>query len=146
MALQKGLRNTLISLGICAGLIAAYYATVSSSPIPPDTEIVFARMGCGGACAIERVEIDAGGRTEMTQAGQKTQRTISPFAVRNILVAFRGVHFLDQDVAKWRTNGADEVCLLALTQDHRKVSIRYACGDTSPIIARPSKAILKSLK
>ncbi|MBW8882712.1 MAG: hypothetical protein JF615_15220 [Asticcacaulis sp.] len=146
MALQKGLRNTLLSLGLCAGLMAAYYVAVSSTPIPPDTEIVLAKSGCGGACPLTRIAIGADGRTEITQDGQKTQRTISPFAVRNILIAFRGVHFLDRDVAKWRPGGAAEVCLLALTQDHRKVSIRYACGDASPVVARPSAAIAKALK
>lgn len=146
MALQKGLRNTLLSLGLCAGLIAAYYVTVSSSPVPPDTEIVFSRTDCGGACPLERVEIRADGRTEITGAGRKTQRMISAYALRNILVAFRGVHFLDQDVAKWRTAGADEICLLGLTQDHRKVSIRYACTDRSPVVARPAASIRQALK
>ena len=145
MALQKGLRNTLISLGICAGLLAAYYATISSSPVPPDTEIVFAKMGCGGACPLMRTEIGADGRTEIVQGGQKTQRMVSAYALRNILLAFRRVHFLDQDVAKWRTNGAVDVCLLSLTEDHRKVSIRYACRDNSPVMVRPSAVILKAV-
>jgi len=146
MALRKGLRNTLISLGLCAGLIAAYYVTVSSSPVPPDTEIVFAKLGCGGACSLERVEIGADGRAAITRAGQTSSRTISAYALRNILVAFRGVHFLDQDVAKWRTNGAPEVCLLGLTEDHRKVSIRYACADRSPVVTRPLAAMRQALK
>ncbi|WP_443747557.1 hypothetical protein [Asticcacaulis solisilvae] len=146
MALPKGLRNTLISLGLCAGLIGAYYVTVSSSPVPSDTEIVFAKSGCGGACAIERVVIAADGRTEITEAGHKTQRTVSAYALRNILITFRSVHFLDQDVAKWRTNGAADVCLLGLTQDHRKVSIRYACGDRSPVVTRPLGVIRQALK
>ena len=146
MALQKGLRNTLISLGLCAGLIAAYYVTVSSSPVPPDTEIVFAKMGCGGTCPRERVAIRADGQAAVTMNGRTAQRTISAYALRNILVTFRGVHFLDQDVAKWRTRGAAEVCLLGLTEDHRKVSIRYACRDNSPVVARPSAAIGQALK
>lgn len=146
MALQKGLRNTLLSLGLCAGLIAAYYATVSSSPVPPDTEIVFAKMGCGGACPLERVQIGADGRTTVTANGRTSQRTISAYALRNILVAFRSVHFLDQDVTKWRTGGAAEVCLLGLTQDHHKVSIRYACNDNSPVVTRPLAAIRQALK
>jgi len=146
MALQKGLRNTLLSLGLCAGLIAAYYVTVSSSPVPPDTEIVMARMGCGGACPMERIVIDADGHAEVTRGGQASRRMVSAYALRNILVAFRGVHFLDQDVARWRTNGAAETCLLGLTEDHRKVSIRYACDDPSPIVTRPSAAIRQALK
>jgi len=146
MALRKGLRNTLLSLGLCAGLIAAYYVTVSSSPVPPDTEIVFAKMGCGGACPLERVEIGADGYATVTADGRTSQRTISAYALRNILVAFRGVHFLDQDVAKWRTGGASDICLLGLTEDHRKVAIRYACKDASPVVARPSAAIRQALK
>ncbi len=146
MALQKGLRNTLLSLGLCAGLIAAYYAAVSSSPVPPDTEIVFSKAGCGGACPLERVKIGADGRTDITRAGQTSQRTISAYALRNILVAFRGVRFLDQDVTKWRAGGAAEVCWLGLTQDHRKVSIRYACDDPSPVLTRPSAALRQALK
>jgi hypothetical protein len=146
MALSTGLRNTLISLGLCAGLIVAYYVTVSSSPVPPDTEIVFAKLGCGGACPIERVAIGADGRAAVTRAGQASSRTISAYALRNILVAFRAVHFLDQDVARWRTNGAAEVCLLGLTEDHRKISIRYACTDNSPVVTRPSAAIRQALK
>jgi hypothetical protein len=146
MALSKGLRNTLISLGLCAGLIVAYDVTVSSSPVPPDAEIVFAKLGCGGACPIERVTIGADGRAAVTRAGQTSSRMISAYALRNILVAFRGVHFLDQDVAKWRTQGAAEVCLLGLAEDHRKVSIRYACSDNSPVVTRPSAAIRQALK
>lgn len=146
MALSKGLRNTLLSLGLCAGLIAAYYVAVSSSPVPPDTEIVVARMGCGGTCPLERIVIAADGRADITTAGTTVRRTISPYALRNILVAFRGAHFLDQDVTKWRLNGAVEVCLLGLTEDHRKVSIRYGCDDNSPVIARPSAAIRQALK
>ncbi len=146
MTLRKGLRNTLVSLGLCAGLIAAYYVSVSSSPVPPDTEIVFAKTGCHGACQLERVKIDAAGRADITRGGRTSRRTISAFALRNILVAFRGVHFLDQDVAKWRANGAAEVCLLSLAQDHRKVAIRYACDDSSAIVTRPSASIWRALK
>lgn len=145
MALQKGLRNTLLSLGLCAGLVAAYYVTVSSSPVSPDTEIVFAKTGCGGACPLERIVIGAGGHTEITRGGHTSQRELSAYALRNILVAFRGVHFLDQDVTKWRTDGAAEVCLLGLTQDHRKILIRHACGDRSTVVARPTAAILKAV-
>lgn len=146
MALQKGLRNTLLSLGLCAGLIVAYDFAVSSSPVPPDTEIVLARTGCGGTCPLERIAIAADGRADITTAGTTVHRTISSYALRNILVAFRGVHFLDQDVAKWRSGGAAEVCLLGLTQDHRKVSIRYGCNDSSSVVARPSAAIRQALK
>jgi len=146
MALQKGLRNTLLSLGLCAGLIAAYYVTVSSSPVPPDTEIVLAKMGCGGACPLERIVIGADGHADITRSGQTTQRSLSAYALRNILVAFRGVRFLDQDVSKWRANGAAGTCLLGLTEDHRKVSIRYACDDASPIVTRPAAAIRQALK
>lgn len=136
----KRLRNTLVSVLICAGLIAAYYVSLGQTPIPPDTRIVYEGLDCGGACPVFRLEISADGAVSLRDASHIWRYRISQFALRRILRAFDQAQFMNRDV------NADlprhpPVCDLSLREDHRLLALRHGCGAQAPELAAPVAAL-----
>ncbi|MDI7774506.1 DUF6438 domain-containing protein [Asticcacaulis sp. EMRT-3] len=136
----KRLRNTLVSLLICAGLMAAWYVSLSGQVIAPDTRIVYEAQDCGGACPVFRLEITADGSVSLSDATQVYTYRISAFALRRILRAFDRTQFLTRDINAYLPS-RPPVCDLALSEDHRKISLRHACGADAPELADPVREL-----
>jgi hypothetical protein len=136
----KRLRNTLVSVLICAGLMAAYYVSLGQAPIPPDTRIVYEALDCGGPCPAFRLEIDDDGAVSLRDASHVWRYRISQFALRRILRAFDQAQFLNRDI------NADlprhpPVCTLSLRQNHQMLAIRHGCGSQAPELSGPRAAL-----
>ncbi|HWU49175.1 MAG TPA: hypothetical protein VN042_04820 [Asticcacaulis sp.] len=136
----KRLRNTLVSVLICAGLMAAYYVSLGQAPIPPDTRIIYEALDCGGPCPAFRLEISADGAVSLRDASHIWRYRMSQFALRRILRAFDQTQFLSRDV------NADlprhpPVCDLSLRENHRFLALRHGCGAQAPEMAAPVAAL-----
>ena len=136
----KRLRNTLISVLICAGLMAAYYVSLGQAPIPPDTRIVYEALDCGGPCSVFRLEVDAAGAVSLRDASHIRRYRISPFAMRRILRAFDRTQFLSRDVNAYLPP-RPPVCDLSLRENHRLLALRHGCGAEALELAGPVAAL-----
>ena len=143
--MAPGLRNALLSLGLCAGLIVAYYVAVDRTPIPVDTRISFQQSGCGGTCAIARIIITADGATTIQTLGGTRSAVMSKIKLRRLLLTFTHAGFLDKSVDAYSAAGAQQVCQLGLTEGHRKTALRYDCAhpptDIAPLVTELRQAI-----
>jgi hypothetical protein len=140
IARPKRLRNTLVSLLICAGLIVAYYLSLGSTPLPSDLRIAYQAHACGGPCPAFRIEIDASGDVVLQNETYAWRYRISQFALRRLLRAYDQAHFLTRDISAYSAN-KPPVCDLSLRDDHRFLSLRHTCGTDRPEIAGPVTAI-----
>ncbi len=144
--LPPGLRNALLSAGLCVGLIVAYYVAVDKEPIAPDTRISFERRGCAGACSLEHVVLTADGQAVIETPAGVRHVTVSKVALRHILMVFKQVGFLDKPVDAYSAAGADQVCQLSLSEAHRKTALRYDCRRTDAVLVQPVAALRQALK
>ncbi len=130
LKLDNRLRNTLISVGLCLGLIAAYYMMVAQEPLPPDTHVTY-EVRANSQTAL-RVDLLGSGVTTVSGPGHRADYAISSYAVRRVLAAFRKQQFLDLDVAASPALPATQFCQLSLTANHRKTAMRYDCAAPPP--------------
>ncbi len=143
LKLKAGMRNALLSAGLCVGLIVAYSMMIGQTPIPADLHISYDARACIGRCPIRHIDLTADGVVTITTPTGTRRSRISPFEVRRVLQAFTAVHFLDRDIGAYHGGGATGTCQLSLTAEHRKTAIRHSCGDAAPEIARPLAALVR---
>jgi len=136
----KRLRNTFISVLICAGLMAAYYISLGSTPIPADTEIGYDIGVHVMSQADVRLRVAADGSVSLQDARHVWRYRISQFALRRILHAFDRTNFLDQDVGAYSPLHTP-ACDLSLAKNHRKLALRYDCNTQKAELATPLAAI-----
>ena len=144
--LPPGLRNALLSAGLCVGLIVAYYAAVEKEPIAPDTRISFERRSCAGTCLLEHIVLTADGQAIVETSAGVRHVTVSKVSLRRVLLIFKQVGFLDRSVDAYSAAGADQVCQLSLSQAHRKTALRYDCQRTDAELVQPIAALRQALK
>ncbi len=144
--LAPGLRNALLSAGLCVGLIVAYYAAVEKEPIAPDTRISFERRGCAGTCPLEHIVLTADGQAAVDTPVGIRHVAVSKVALRRVLLIFKQVGFLDRPVDAYSAAGADQVCQLSLSQAHRKTALRYDCRRTDAVLVQPVAALRQAIK
>lgn len=136
----KRLRNTLISVLICAGLMIAYYISIGQTPIAPNTRIVYEAQDCGGSCQVFRLEINADGAVVLTDPHHVWRYKIAKFALRRMLRAFDRVQFLTRNVNGYLPRHPP-VCVLSLAENHIMLALRHACGAATSELAVPVDAI-----
>ena len=117
--LSKQLRNTLLSVLFCGGLLVAYYQLADQTPIPPDTHITYAQTDRF------RLDIDATGQVSLSDNTGAYHYQISQLALRRILRAFHRAKWFDRNILAY--GGIRSKCLLSLTESHRKLALRHDC-------------------
>lgn len=125
-------RNTLLSIGVCIALLAAYYMMIGQEPVPLDTHVSY-EVRANGQTTL-RVDMLASGITTVTGPISRSDYATSSYAVRRVLMAFHKQKFLDMDVAASSAVPATRFCQLSLTANRRKTSIRYDCAAPSPAV------------
>ncbi|HVZ29927.1 MAG TPA: hypothetical protein VG839_06005 [Asticcacaulis sp.] len=131
IGLNNRSRNMLLSVGMCIALLAVYYMLVGKEPVPPDTHVSYEVRTAGRTTL--RVDMLGSGVTSVAGPnGQMAGYATPDFAVRRVLAAFRKQRFLDLDVAAFPPVSSSEVCQLGLTENHRRVLLRYDCAAPPP--------------
>ncbi|ESQ82976.1 hypothetical protein AEAC466_15840 [Asticcacaulis sp. AC466] len=131
--MSKRLRNSLMSIMVCAGLMIAYhYYTAQSQGLPDDTHITYEMRGRF------RLDVDSSGHVRLL-ADKVYSYKISTFAVRRILRVFHRARFFERNVTAYGAVSAD--CTLTLVENHQKSSIRHACDTQSPELTKPIEAL-----
>ena len=131
--LPKRLRNMVLSLLFCCGLIVAYYATTGNQQIPPDTHISYEARGAF------RLDIDADGQVRLSDQQGIYSYKISKSAVRRVLRTFHQVNFFGLNIVAY--GDARATCQLMLTADHQKAVIRHDCKTQAMELRKPIQAL-----
>ncbi|MDV6329371.1 hypothetical protein [Asticcacaulis sp. 201] len=131
--MSKRLRNSLMSILVCAGLMVAYYYyTTQSQGLADDTHITYEMRGHF------RLDVDGAGNVRL-QADKVYTYKISTFAVRRILRVFHRARFFERNVTAYGAVNAS--CALTLVENHQKTSIRHECETQSPELTKPIEAL-----
>lgn len=143
ISLNNRSRNTLLSVGVCVALIAAYYILVGKEPVPPDTHVSY-EVRTDGRTTL-RVDMLGSGLTQVAgPKGTVAEYATPDFAVKRVLAAFRRQKFLDLDVASLPPVSATKVCQLRLVENHRRVAVRHACDAPPSQVKLPLQAFEKA--
>lgn len=136
LKLNNRSRNTMLSVGVCVALFAAYYILVGKEPVPPDAHVSY-EVRTNGQTTL-RVDMLASGVTHVMASGNApVDYAVPDFAVRRVLAAFRKQKFLDIDVAALPPVAAARVCQFGLSENHRRTIVRYDCAAPPPQIKKP---------
>lgn len=147
MTRNNRLINTLVSVGLCVGLIFAYNLITAKETLPSNTFIRYEARGCEAPCPIYRVDAFADG-TVIWQgvSGVAVVGTyryhVSNFALRRMLRVFKRTDVFNLNAAGYGPrNMTAGICTLTLQSGPQKISIPQACGASVPQTRKPIDAL-----
>ncbi len=147
MTRNNRLINTLVSVGLCVGLIFAYNLITANEALPSNTFIRYETKGCGASCPIYRIDVFADGtviwRGVSGVAITGTYRyRISNFALRRMLRVFKRADVFNLKAAGYGPhNSKSGICTLTLQSGSQKISVPQACDATIAQTLKPISAL-----